>query len=98
MPKLLEDCGRSPEEPPYVTELDGVRRRFRCRYCKAAEHQNDDRYAACDQCLDQLIDSFVLLVAVEGTVLFRTYNPARMTTSKSVAPKGGTAENGLHVT
>ena len=76
MPKLLEDCRRSPEMPPYVTELDGVRRRFRCRYCKEAERpEDDDRYSACDQCLGKLIHSFESLVAVEGTVLFRTYNP-----------------------
>jgi hypothetical protein len=76
MPELLEECRRSPEERPYITGLDGVRQRFRCRYCKQAEHpEDDDRYWACDQCLEKLIHSFTSLVAVEGTVLFRTYNP-----------------------
>jgi hypothetical protein len=59
MPKLLEDCRRSPETQPHVTELDGVRRALRCRYCRAAEHpEDDDRYYACDQCLEALIQSF----------------------------------------
>jgi hypothetical protein len=75
MPKLLEDCRRSPETHPHVTELDGVRRALRCRYCRAAERpESDARYYACDQCLGALIHSFESLVAVEGTVLFRTYN------------------------
>jgi hypothetical protein len=74
MPRLLEDCRRGPETPPYVTELDGVRRRLRCRYCRAAEHPEGDRYSACDRCLTALISSFDSLVALEGTVLFRTYN------------------------
>jgi len=75
MPKLLEECRRCPEDVSHVTEFDGVRRRFRCRYCKNAEHPEDDRYAACDPCLEKLIHSFSSLVALEGTVLFRTYNP-----------------------
>jgi hypothetical protein len=76
MPRLLEECRRSPAGPLYVTELDGVRRRLRCRYCQAAEHPEEDtRYFACDQCFDKLIHSFTTLVPVRGTVLFRTYNP-----------------------
>ena len=76
MPKLLEECRRYPEVVPHVTESDGVRRQFRCRYCKNAEHpEDDDRYSACDLCLEKLVHSFSSLVAIEGTVLFRTYNP-----------------------
>jgi hypothetical protein len=75
MSRLLEDCRRSPDMPPYVTELDGVRRALRCRYCRVAERpEEDDRYFACDRCLAALIASFDSLVAVDGTVLFRTYN------------------------
>src|SRR5262245_39860519 len=36
--RLLDECRQFPREVPYVRDLDGIRRRFRCRYCKLAEY------------------------------------------------------------
>lgn len=76
MTHLLEDCKRFPDVVPRVRELDGIRRYFRCHYCKAAERPEEDvKYGACNACLGKLIQSFDSLAPIEGTVLLRTYNP-----------------------
>nr|BAJ07021.1 hypothetical protein [uncultured bacterium] len=75
MDQLLDDCRKFPETIPYVRESDGIRRYYRCQYCKSAERPEDDvHYSACNACLQKIIDSIDSLEPVGGTVLFRTYN------------------------
>ena len=75
MNQLLVDCKLFPKGGLCVRGLDGTRRRFRCNYCKVAEHPDDDvNWGACDSCLRRIIQSFDTLEPIAGTVLFRTYN------------------------
>jgi len=75
MNELLADCRSYPNVIPWVRESDGIRRCFRCAYCKQAERPEDDvRYRACNRCLEQIIRSFDSLRSVVGTVLFRTFS------------------------
>ena len=75
MDRLLDDCREFPKVVPWVRESDGIRRYFRCQYCKSAERPEDDvRLCACNACLQRIIESLDSLKPIEGTVLFRTYN------------------------
>jgi len=75
MNELLADCRNFPRVVPRVRELDGIRRSFRCSYCKSAEHPEDDlKWRACDACLKRIIESIDSLEPIKGAVLFRTYN------------------------
>lgn len=75
MPELLEECRAYPARLPHVRELDGVRRDLRCSYCRRVEYPEDDvTLAACDGCVQRMIDSCDSLQPVPGTILFRTYN------------------------
>ena len=75
MKRLLDDCKAFPAVDPHVRGLDGIRRYFRCDYCRSAERPEDDmEFGACNACLGRMIQSFESLTAIEPTVLFRTYN------------------------
>jgi hypothetical protein len=72
---LLDECKRFPRAIPYVRDLDGIRRQFRCRYCRRAERPEDDvSLSACDQCLSKMILTFESLKSLPGTILFKTYD------------------------
>ena len=72
---LLEDCLAFPNRMPYVRELDGIRRRLRCTRCRLAERHPEAKLIwFCDDCLATVIAAMKVPEAIDGVVLFRTYN------------------------
>jgi len=78
MDRMLEDCLHFPESLPYVRELDGIRRTFRCLRCRAAERPPDAKlFWFCDPCLQAIRDAVRSRIPIDGIWLFRTYSSAR---------------------
>ncbi len=76
METLLQECLAFPEIVPYVRDLDGVRRSFRCSICQKREFPDREGIFLCDVCLAQAKDSFESKLPMNGLLLLRLYNEA----------------------
>jgi hypothetical protein len=74
MEMLLQECLAFPNVIPYVRDLDGVRRSFRCSICQKCEFPDREGIFLCDVCLTQAKDSFETKSAMNGLLLLRLYN------------------------
>jgi hypothetical protein len=74
MQTLLEECIDYPQTIPYVRDIDGVRRAFRCSVCEQREYPDREGLFLCDVCLDEAKTSFETLLPFKYLLLFRIYN------------------------
>jgi hypothetical protein len=74
---LLQDCLAYPKVIPYVRDVDGVRRVFRCNLCRKAEFPADSQLRMCDDCLERTIGNLDNRTPPKGLLFYRTYNTLR---------------------
>jgi hypothetical protein len=77
MADLLADCLAYPARIPEVKGLDDVRERFRCQFCRQAEHPEETLIWMCAGCLNRVIEAIESRVPFPGIFLYRTYNESR---------------------
>lgn len=75
VPELLDQCRQYPSVRPRLRERDGVRRAFRCRACRSAEHpETDTVFTLCDGCLMTLKSALLDPRDLPNALLFRSFS------------------------